>query len=81
MNAACPLGTHVLRYRHNCLVVYRRRIRDLWRKSYWVVCIYCNRMQGPHREKDDAWKAADALNHHDQLPQSAIAQVIERMPK
>ena len=62
MKALCSHGKHAAGYRHNCLVGYRRRIRDLWRKTYWVFCIYCDEMQGPHRERHDARYAADALN-------------------
>lgn len=62
MNARCSRGTYTLGYRHNCIVVYQRRLRELWRKSYWVVCIYCDEVQGPHRAANDAWKVADAFN-------------------
>ena len=62
------MGTYALDYRHNCLVVYRRRIWELWRKTYWVICIYCAGQQGPHRERTDAWLAASCFNHHDTLP-------------
>lgn len=27
--------------RHNTLIIYRRRIRDLFRKSFWFKCIRC----------------------------------------
>ncbi len=62
MKQLCASACHGQGYRHNCLVVYKRRLRDLWRKSFWVVCSYCDQLQGPHRTKGDAWKAADAIN-------------------
>lgn len=68
MRALCSHGSHLLGYRHNCLVVYRRRLLDLWRVSFWVVCVYCDETHGPHRERSAARSLADAFNHHDQLP-------------
>lgn len=62
MKALCSLSTFTVSYRHNCLVVYRRRARDWWRKSYWVVCIYCDEAHGPHRAKADAWRVACIFN-------------------
>lgn len=62
MHALCSCSTYRASHRHNCLVVYRRRMREWWRKSYWVVCIYCNGMQGPHRCSDDAWRVALIYN-------------------
>lgn len=67
IGAACPRGSHLFGYRHNCLVVYRRRIWEFWQKTYWVICIYCDQSQGPHRENADAWAVAEAFNHHDTL--------------
>lgn len=71
MRALCAVGSADLGYRHNCLVVYRRRAREWWRKTFWVVCIYCDGMQGPHRERESARAAADAFNQHDALPGAA----------
>ena len=68
MKALCSMGASCLGYRHNCLVVYRRRIWELWHRTYWVVCIYCEEMQGPHRERSEAQRAADSYNQHDTLP-------------
>jgi hypothetical protein len=62
------MGASCLGYRHNCLVVYRRRARDLWRRTFWVVCIYCDEVQGPHRERAEAQRAADSFNFNDSLP-------------
>jgi hypothetical protein len=28
---------------HNTVLVYRRRLRDLFAKTYWDVCISCNK--------------------------------------
>ncbi len=62
MKQLCASACHGRGYRHNCLVVHKRRLRELWRKSYWVLCLYCDQMQGPHCTKAEAWTAADALN-------------------
>lgn len=33
--------------RHSGQVYYRRRLRDLLRKTWWVECIYCEQTKGP----------------------------------
>ncbi len=48
--------------RPNCIVVYRRRARDWWRKSYWAICIYCSHEWGPMITKEGAQAKADLLN-------------------
>lgn len=74
MNAYCRNGRwdHVnaptYERRHNCLVVYRRRLRDWFRKSYWAVCIYCDERNGPHRTTDTARAVAIALSQGTRLP-------------
>lgn len=45
-----------------CLVVFRRRVRDLWRRTYWVVCIYCDESHGPRWQQSDAWGVANSFN-------------------
>ena len=62
MNSICGSSRAVFQNRHNCLVVFRRRWRDLWRKSFWVVCIYCDRMHGPHPAAAIAQQVADTFN-------------------
>ncbi len=49
-------------HRHNCLVVYRRLWRDWWRKTYWVVCCYCDETLGPYFSRASAQEQADAQN-------------------
>ena len=48
--------------RPNCIVIYRRRARDWWRRRYWAVCIYCNQTWGPCVTKEGAQAKADLLN-------------------
>lgn len=62
MKALCSKSAYTANYRHNCLVVYRRRMQDWWRRTYWVVCIYCDESHGPHRESDQAWRVAGIFN-------------------
>ena len=46
----------------NCIVVYRRRARDWFAKSYWAVCIYCDEQWGPFPDAAAAWAKANELN-------------------
>jgi hypothetical protein len=50
----------------NCIVVYRRRLREWFQKTYWVVCIYCtdehSGQWGPFITKESAQARADLLN-------------------
>lgn len=48
----------------NTIVVYRRRLRDWFQKSFWVVCIRCDAddTQGPFITKEGAQAHADLLN-------------------
>jgi hypothetical protein len=34
--------------RHNSILIYRRRLRDLFRKSFWLACVKCKLEQGPY---------------------------------
>lgn len=73
MKALCSHSTHAGGYRHNCLVVYRRRIWEWFCKSYWVVCIYCDGTHGPHRDRRVAWNVASAFNDTpDVFPQEEL---------
>lgn len=40
MDGACPLGG-----KHAGVKIYRRRMKDLFRKTIWWVCIYCDEEQ------------------------------------
>jgi len=46
----------------NCIVVYRRRLREWFRKTYWAACIYCDDCWGPHRTDIAALAEARSLN-------------------
>lgn len=62
MNSLCGWSRYKFDNRHNTLVVYRRRLADLWRKTFWVVCIYCDQQQGPHRDAETAQRVANTFN-------------------
>lgn len=47
--------------RHNTVVVYRRRAKDLFRKSYWVRCWRCDLRDGPFWDEGQAKDYADEL--------------------
>ena len=49
-------------HRPNTIVVYRRRLRDWWQKSFWVVCIYCDDIWGPFITKEGAQARANLFN-------------------
>lgn len=51
-----------LKHEPNCIVVYRRRARDWFAKSYWAVCIYCDDRWGPFPDAAAAWRKANELN-------------------
>lgn len=40
--------------RHSTVVVYRRRLKDGLRKSYWVRCWRCDLRDGPWWDEDQA---------------------------
>ncbi len=47
---SCPpavLGAVAMTERHLPSVIYRRRLRDLLRKTYWVKCWHCDLNRGP----------------------------------
>jgi hypothetical protein len=44
---------------HAPLTVYRRRLRDLWRRTYWVVCCHCDLRRGPYGAATAAYVEAD----------------------
>ena len=52
---------------HLTTVVYRRRLRDLWRKTYWVRCWTCEGLElGPITDRGLAWIVAkrEELREH-----------------
>lgn len=48
--------------RHGPCVIYRRRLRDLFTKSYWVYCWGCPKKWGPFPDKGFALVMSEAID-------------------
>lgn len=44
-----------MKAKHHGVVTYTHRLRDLFRKRYWVHCWYCNDVtEGPYETREEA---------------------------
>ena len=62
----CPQGDHM------AIVVFRRRIRDGFRKTYWVCCWKCDFQIGPCNDRRHAQITALFVDRYNPYPTSTV---------